>query len=333
MTTIPSGGKHEGWEGVFPVVPTPLRSDYTPDLEGLNALIEFMIGHQVNGVTILGSNGEFPYFTFEEKVRIMKTAVKSARGRVKVLVGAGAMGTDETVGLVREAKKAGADATLDALPTYYPLSFPDVLEHYRSVSREDLPFFFYHFPDCTGLALDPGQVAEICSMDGCIGMKASVVSLPAASSYIRKIRKPSFHFFTGVTYLFRPALERGAAGLICPISAIFPEEAVGLYEAWKVGDFRKMGTHDRNLFRTLPLMAGSNLPWWSLAAGFHFLSRTGLPVGAGGSGSPAVFKEILRLRGLPILPLVRRPLHPLTEGDRLRAKEVLASLRRNGKNG
>lgn len=315
--------------GVYPVVPTPLREDYTPDEEGLRAIIRFLIERGVHGLTILGSNGEFPYFTLEERVRVTRAAVRAAGGRVPVVVGTGAMGTDETVEITQRAKDEGADAALVALPTYYPVRFTDVLLHYKKVTGVGLPILFYHFPDCTRLRLVPAQVAEICEMEGIVGMKASILSFPTLRAYVARIRKRPFAFFSGVTYLLRPFLSVGGEGLICPVSAIFPEPAVGLYTACREGDAVAAQRHERHLSMTLPLMSGSDLPWRLLMAGFQAITRTGIGAKATGGGSPAIIKEALRLRGLPIRPLVRRPLAPLTPVEAARAKRVVDALARN----
>ncbi|MBI2061167.1 MAG: dihydrodipicolinate synthase family protein [Nitrospirae bacterium] len=312
------------------MVPTPLKEDYSVDESALAAVIEFLIRRRVHGITVLGSNGEFTYFTFEEKGRILRAAVRAAKGRVRILAGTGAMGTEETLALTRMAKDVGADGALVALPTYYPAAFPQVKAHYQAVARLGLPILFYHFPDCTHLVLTPRQVAEICMLEGIAGMKASIVDLRAFKSYLRRISKPAFHAFTGVTYLFRPALESGASGLICPISAIFPEAAVGFYEAWKKGDAAAARAHETSLWKTLPLMSGSEAPWQALSLGFQIVSKTGIPVPARGGDSPAVFKEVLRLRGLPIRPLVRRPLRQLNSAEAARAKRTWQEIQKNG---
>ena len=73
-------------KGVIPVVPTPLKEDESLDLTGLKRLVNYYIENGCHGILVLGSGGEFPYFSFEEKLEIVKTACEAADGRIKLLV-------------------------------------------------------------------------------------------------------------------------------------------------------------------------------------------------------------------------------------------------------
>ena len=72
--------------GVNVVVPVPLLEDESLDKAGLAHLIDFYIESGCHGLTIPGSGGEFPFFTFGEKLEIVRTAADAVRGRVQAAV-------------------------------------------------------------------------------------------------------------------------------------------------------------------------------------------------------------------------------------------------------
>ncbi len=70
--------------GIFPVVPTPLKEDETFDARAMSHLAEFYVSAGSHGLVVLGSGGELPYFSGNEKVAILKTVMDAVRGRVPV---------------------------------------------------------------------------------------------------------------------------------------------------------------------------------------------------------------------------------------------------------
>jgi len=78
----------ERFEGILPVLPTPLNEDETIDYRGLCHLVDFFIAAGMHGLVVLGSGGEYPYFTLEEKVSIARAAADACGGRVPLIAGA-----------------------------------------------------------------------------------------------------------------------------------------------------------------------------------------------------------------------------------------------------
>ena len=108
-------------DGVFPVLPTPFGLDLEVDEGGLRSLVAFCVEWKFPGVVVLGSNGEFPYLTFDEKVRVMSVAAEAAAGRLAVVGTASSGGTAEAVALARAAKSVGCDAVMAAVPLYFQI--------------------------------------------------------------------------------------------------------------------------------------------------------------------------------------------------------------------
>ena len=90
----------------FPITPSD-RSGRV-DVGALRALVSPLLTAGVDSVGLLGSTGSYPYFTREERRRAVETAVDQAAGRTPILVGVGALRTDDTVKLARDAGAVGA---------------------------------------------------------------------------------------------------------------------------------------------------------------------------------------------------------------------------------
>jgi 4-hydroxy-tetrahydrodipicolinate synthase len=71
---------------------------------------------------LLGSTGTYAYLTRSERRRALDTALDEVSGRTPILVGVGALRTDEAVRLAQDANAAGATAGLLAAVSYTPLT-------------------------------------------------------------------------------------------------------------------------------------------------------------------------------------------------------------------
>ncbi len=94
-------------QGVIVPLLTPIAND-TVDQEGLARLIDFVIEHGVTGLFPLGTTGEGPLFTADERKRVAEWTVKHTAGRVPVIIHTGMITTAETIALTRHARDAGA---------------------------------------------------------------------------------------------------------------------------------------------------------------------------------------------------------------------------------
>ncbi len=118
----------------FPI--TPADAGGQVDVAALRRLVAPLCAAGVNSIGLLGSTGSYPYLSRAERRRALEAAIEEAAGRLPILVGVGALRTDEAVRLAQDAKDAGAAAGLLAPMSYTPLTEDEVFEHFASVTRE-----------------------------------------------------------------------------------------------------------------------------------------------------------------------------------------------------
>jgi len=320
--------EHPAWKGIFAILVTPFTEANELDEKGLRHLVDFACDRKLDGVVVLGSNGEFPYLTTEEKLRVMKVAADQARGRLPVLAGASDYGTDQAVAYAKAAREAGCDGVMAALPLYFAVNLAQAKAHVQALAAEGaLPVFFYYFPETTGLVLKPEELAEIAALPGVPGAKLTVTNKSFLKKTIAATRPSNWAVFVGTSFLLLDNLEFGGKGIFCPLPLIGPKDIRGIYDAFMAGDKKPARALQDKVLRALPIMTGMSLPPAVLAAGFKLVS------GRRYQGPPArmkpahhLVKEALRLQGHPITPKVRRPFASATPQESELLKKTLADL-------
>ena len=285
------------WEGVFSILLTAYKRDGGIDGNAIRSSVDYVIRGGVHGVVALGSFGENPYLTQEEKHKVIDVVIDQTNGRVPVIAGTGEVGTDMTTALARYALDAGADATMICLPIYWRLPEEEVIRHFTSVaSAVDIPIFLYNIPSTTHLELTAEIVVKLSELDNVVGIKESISDLEQIGTVIQDSKKP-FHTFVGMSRLLLDVLKLGGSGTFCPVVNTFPEGIVGIYSAYKAGDLKKAEElHER-------------------LSEHSAMTRPGRPA------SIASRKEVMRLMGVPILSKVRGPIPQLTDEQKKLIKE------------
>lgn len=312
--------------GIFPVMPTPLNDDESFDEKGFKAMLDFFVNKGFHGFTILGSNGEGPYFSAEEKAEIFDAAAQCLNGKAPWIAGTGGLTTAETLEVSRHAHKTGASACLVSLPTFYNVPFENIYRHYKTLGEKSgAPIMLYNYPLCTHIKLTVQQVIQIGECDGVVGIKDTLLNLKTIKAHIDGVRQKPFYVFSGTSYLMPEVVKKGGAGVICPVPLLEPEFTVSLYAAVKNGDAGKVKSLEEKLFQTLPLFVKNA----STGKGkmLKKLAHLGLAPEAAADSVHAMLKEFLRLSGIPVTAKVRSPLPQLTEEQKQRVKTLYEKLK------
>jgi 4-hydroxy-tetrahydrodipicolinate synthase/2-dehydro-3-deoxy-phosphogluconate/2-dehydro-3-deoxy-6-phosphogalactonate aldolase len=220
--------------GVVPPTVTAFRDDESLDADATAAHARFVVDRGATGVFPLGTNGEFPLVTADERERVVECVVDEVGGEVPVIAGVGAPSTRETVANARRAANAGVDGVVVVTPFYYPLDDRAAVGHYRRiVEAVDLPTYVYHIPSKTGNALSLSALSALAEA-GVAGVKDSSKDVPWLGQAIDA--NPELTFLAGSDSLLFPGLQVGCTGVVSAVANVFPELVVDLYEAYDAGD-------------------------------------------------------------------------------------------------
>ena len=134
------------FRGTFTAVVTPLRNGDV-DFAALQKLIEGQIAAGITGIVAVGTTGESPTLTYDEKHEIIQRTIKIAKGRCKVIAGAGTNSTRDSTEATKFAEKAGADGALLVAPYYNKPSQEGLFRHFKAIAEATkLPIMLYNIP-------------------------------------------------------------------------------------------------------------------------------------------------------------------------------------------
>lgn len=262
MTDSPASGSGDplSLHGIVPPVVTAFHADESVNYEATAAHARFVVERGCHGVVPLGTNGEFPLLTADERRGVVESVAEEISA-VPVVAGVGAPSTRETVDLAQHAESAGVDGVMVVTPYYYPLDATGAVEHYRRVAESvDIPVYLYHIPSKTGNSLSLSTLAEIAAIEKIAGVKDSSKDVPWLGQAIDAT--PGLTFLAGSDSLLFAGLSVGCRGAVSAVANVFPELVVDLYDAYDAGDRARARALQsrvyrvRNAFKRGPYMAG-----------------------------------------------------------------------------
>lgn len=227
-------------EGIVPPMLTPFDRNGRIDEDELRKFTDFLIERGVHGLFPCGTIGEFSNLSTEEIREVERIVVDETEGRVPVLAGAGASGTEVTLERITNAEEVGADGIICVTPFYLNCDQEGIIEHFDKVSnRTDLPVLIYHIPQCTGQDLDVETVSVLEKKhENIVGIKDSSGDLNNVGEIIRETTD-DFLYLQGWPRLFLPSLVLGADGCVPGNANIKPKFVLDLYEAFKNGNMEE----------------------------------------------------------------------------------------------
>ena len=208
--------------GVWTALVTPFRGNRVSKTR-IADLVEMAVNARITGVVPLGSTGEASALEDGDRDIVVKSVVDAARGRIRVMVGAGTNNMPRTVRLVKRAADLGADAVLVVAP-YYNKPTPEGLKrHFLTVAdKSPLPIILYHIPSRCGVGIPLNLVVELAAHPRIFGIKEAGGDV-YRSGEIARLTKDNFAVLSGDDPLTLSLMSVGAVGVISVISNIAPK--------------------------------------------------------------------------------------------------------------
>ncbi|HZU68012.1 MAG TPA: dihydrodipicolinate synthase family protein [Ktedonobacteraceae bacterium] len=289
--------------GIYPPLPTFFDTQEELDLATFRRHIQNLAQTGIAGYVVMGSNGEAPHLTPDERTQLIETARATADETIPILAGCGEQSTRTTIAYCHLAARAGANIAL-VLPPFYFKSHMDsqaLLAHYRTVAdASPLPIVIYNMPANTaGIDLDAALVSTLAEHPNIAGIKDSAGNIAKLAQIVAQA-PAHFRVFAGSAGYLLPALTVGAIGAVAALANIFPREVCqvqALFNAGKLAEARRLQA--RLVPANTAVTATYNVPGLKAA----------LELTAGYGGRP------------------RSPLQPLTQPERDRLAQILLGAR------
>ena len=224
--------------GVLLPIITPFDDKVRIDEQIMRQLVDFHIGAGVQGLFVLGSTGQGPAMTIEERKQAAAIALDQAQSRVPIIIHVGTADTGTTVELAEHAAAHEANAVAIVPPYYYSDHTEyEIIAHYKAVAKTvSLPIFIYENPKYSGISIPPGLAVRMKEQVPALkGIKVAY-GQGALLEYVRLL--PDVSVFTGNADLFG-LVPFGLAGMINPPTSFVPELCVTLFKALESKDYAR----------------------------------------------------------------------------------------------
>ncbi len=288
------------FEGIYTPVITPYHDDFSLNEAALTQTIEHLVSAGVHGIIVAGSTGEYYAQSTQERLDMMQRCHALIAGRLPMIVGTGAIRTEDSVLFAEAAKEAGADALLVATPPYAYPTGREIALHALAIDRAaNLPVMLYNYPGRMSVNMDEDTLDRL-------GRSPNFRAIKESSGDINRVHMlardyPHIALSCGMDDQALEFFAWGARSWVCAGSNFAPEAHIALYQACAVdGDFTK----GRAIMTAmLPLMR-------VLEQGGKFVQ---------------CIKYGLTLRGIDAGP-PRKPLQPLNKDDKRELAEVIRTM-------
>ena len=288
------------FKGIYTPVVTPYDEDFVCNEEALAETIEFLIKSGVNGLVIAGSTGEYYAQTMKERIKLMEICKNLIKSRLPMIVGTGAIRTEDSIEYAKQAKRIGADALLVTTPPYAYPTGREIALHALAIDRAaDLPIMLYNYPGRMSVNMDRDTLDRVGRSKNFCGIKESSGDINRLHMLAREY--PHISLSCGMDDQALEFFAWGAESWVCAGSNFSPEAHIALYRACVLEKNFEKG----RLIMTamLPLMT-------VLEQGGKFVQS---------------IKHGLTLRGIDAGP-PRKPLQPLNKEDKRELREVITTM-------
>ena len=215
-------------QGSFVALVTPMLENGSLDFDALEALVEWHIESETNGIVSVGTTGESATVSVPEHLEIIKKTIDFVDGRVPVIAGTGGNSTQEAVELTQTAAELGADYALIVTPYYNKPNQEGLFQHFIKIADSvEIPQILYNVPSRTACDLRPDTVMRLASHQNIVGIKEALDSSERLSELIRISQsvadQKNFSVFSGDDPSFSSFMANGGDGVISVAANIVPK--------------------------------------------------------------------------------------------------------------
>lgn len=222
----------------FPLTPANSEGEVQPD--SLCRMLERIVMAGPDSIGLLGSTGGYAYLSRAQRQRAVLATVDFVGGKVPIIVGVGALRTDEAQWLARDAREAGASGLLLAPMSYAPLTDEEVFQHFAAVAEAgQLPLCIYNNPTTTNFTFSHELIMRLAALPYVTAVK---MPLPIDGDHaaelvrLRALLPEIFAIGYSGDWGAADALLAGCDAWYSVVAGLLPAPALALTRAAQAGD-------------------------------------------------------------------------------------------------
>jgi len=212
-------------QGTGVAIITPFRKDVSIDFKSLEIHVNHLINNGVDYLVVLGTTGETPVLSKNEKKAIISFVVELAAGKLPVVVGIGGNHTNTVIDNINETDFTCIDALLSVAPYYNKPNQTGLYQHYKAIAgASPVPVIIYNVPGRTGSNINSDTTLKLAKdFKTIIATKEASGNLSQIMNII-KDKPANFSVISGDDALTYTMITLGASGAISVIANAFPAE-------------------------------------------------------------------------------------------------------------
>lgn len=222
------------WHGVLVATSLQFDRDGEVDFAAYQDNVAWLAEQGLDGVAPNGSLGEYQSLSWEERDRVVQTAVEAAPEGFTVMPGVGAYSGRESKRHAEVARDLGAQAVMALPPNSYRADERSVLEHFELIASAGLPVTAYNNPIDTKVDLTPDLLAKLHQEGLIVGVKE--FSGDVRRCYEISEQAPGLDLMIGTDDTVLEVAIAGAKGWVSGYPQVFPQACIELYRASVAGD-------------------------------------------------------------------------------------------------
>uniref|UniRef100_UPI003F4989E4 dihydrodipicolinate synthase family protein n=1 Tax=Cupriavidus yeoncheonensis TaxID=1462994 RepID=UPI003F4989E4 len=240
------------FQGIYTPAIAPLTSEGNIDHTAYAEVLESLIEAGVHGIIVAGSTGEYYAHTTEERLALAAHAKEVIGSRAQLIIGTGAVRTEESIQYATAAKAIKADAILVGSPPYALPTEAENAAHALAIDKAaGLPIMLYNYPGRMSVSMGREYFRTVTSAS------KNFVAIKESSGQASQLHMlaTEFHDIDISCGWDDQALEFfawGAQSWVCAGSNFIPREHIALYEACVIE--RNFDKGRRIMSALMPLM-------------------------------------------------------------------------------
>ena len=213
------------FKGLGVALVTPFMENGAVDFAAVARVVDNLVAGGVDYILVLGTTGETPTLTKDERKALIRFVRERVAGRVHLMVGVGGNCTHDVVTTLRTWDLSGYDAILSVNPYYNKPNQEGLYQHFKAIAEASpLPVMLYNIPGRTGVNMTPATIARIAAeCENVIGVKEASGDL-AQMAEIKKLLPNDFLIVSGDDGLTVEVIKLGGDGVISVLANAYPAE-------------------------------------------------------------------------------------------------------------
>ncbi len=254
---------------VITAMVTPFDENLNLNLDKARELASYLVDNGSDGILVLGTTGEVPTLTKEEKILLLETVVDEVGDKTKILAGTGSYSTQESIEMTREAEKIGVDGILIVCPYYNKPPQEGLYRHFKMIAEStSLPIMIYNVPGRTSRNIEMKTICRLAEIENIIAVKEASGDISQITEICNSVND-DFYVYSGDDNMTLPALSVGGCGVVSVASHLVGNDIKEMIQNYKQGNVqkaislnKKLSPFFKGIFLTtnpIPIKAALNL--------------------------------------------------------------------------